>query len=90
MGDTLLEACEHVFLSPRVPLIVLVTAAYGVFMGAVPGLTATMAVSLLIPVITKAEKHAATTSRRLVCIVDVLPHFERSSITCAGTEPRKC
>ena len=50
MKEHLLQAFQHVFCDPQALLIILVTAAYGVFMGAVPGLTATMAVALLIPV----------------------------------------
>lgn len=50
MKEALLEALQKVFCDPYVPLIILITAAYGVFMGAVPGLTATMAVALLVPV----------------------------------------
>ena len=45
----ILEALQQVLSDPQVLLIIAVTAAYGVFMGAVPGLTATMAVALLIP-----------------------------------------
>jgi TctA family transporter len=50
MNEHLLDAFQHVFCDPQVLLIILATSAYGVFMGAVPGLTATMAVALLIPV----------------------------------------
>ena len=50
MKEALLEALQKVFGDPYVPVIILITAAYGVFMGAVPGLTATMAVALLVPV----------------------------------------
>ena len=45
----MLEALEHV-LQPHVILVICCSALYGVFMGAVPGLTATMAVALLVPV----------------------------------------
>lgn len=44
------QAFADVFLSYEVWLIVLAAAAYGVFAGAVPGLTATMAVALFVPV----------------------------------------
>ncbi len=50
MNQALLEALQRVFCDPWVPVIVFAAAAYGVFMGAIPGLTATMAVALLIPV----------------------------------------
>ncbi len=46
----ILDALQQVFTNPQLILIVVITAVYGVFMGAVPGLTATMAVALLIPV----------------------------------------
>ena len=50
MHEAVLQAIEHVFCDPQVLVIIACTAVYGVFMGAVPGLTATMAVALLIPV----------------------------------------
>jgi len=50
MHEAVLQAVEHVFCDPQVLAIIAITAVYGVFMGAVPGLTATMAVALLIPV----------------------------------------
>ena len=50
MHEAVQQALEHVFCDPQVLAIVAITAVYGVFMGAVPGLTATMAVALLIPV----------------------------------------
>ncbi len=50
MNEALLTALEQVFCNPYVPMIIVLAAAYGVFMGAVPGLTATMAVALLVPV----------------------------------------
>lgn len=51
MEGTLAIAIEQVLLDPHVWLVVILAACYGVFMGAVPGLTATMAVALLIPVV---------------------------------------
>ena len=42
-------AFTSVFLNWEVLLVIFAAAAYGLFMGAVPGLTATMAVALLIP-----------------------------------------
>ena len=45
----MLEALEHV-LQVQVILVIFLAALYGVFMGAIPGLTATMAVALLVPV----------------------------------------
>lgn len=50
MNEAFLTGLEKVFCDPKVPMIIAITAAYGVFMGAVPGLTATMAVALLVPV----------------------------------------
>jgi TctA family transporter len=47
--DPLYEAVGRVFLDPWVPGIILLSAVYGIFVGAVPGLTATMAVALLVP-----------------------------------------
>jgi len=35
---------------PRVLMIILITAIYGTFIGAIPGLTATMAVALMVPI----------------------------------------
>src|SRR5690606_41657380 len=46
--DSLWIALEQI-LHWQVILIVLVSAVYGLFMGAIPGLTATMAVALLVP-----------------------------------------
>ncbi len=43
-----MELLQQVF-SPGILAIVVLSAVYGVFMGAVPGLTATMAVALLVP-----------------------------------------
>ena len=43
-------ALEQVFADPWILLIVLLSALYGVFIGAIPGLTATLAVALLVPV----------------------------------------
>jgi TctA family transporter len=44
-----IEALQTV-LDPGVLLVVVLSAVYGVFIGSVPGLTATMAVALLVPV----------------------------------------
>jgi putative tricarboxylic transport membrane protein len=49
MEDTLAQAAARVFGDPQVLAIIVAAAVYGVFMGAVPGLTATMAVALLVP-----------------------------------------
>ena len=43
------QALQQVFLSPEIWLIIVLSAAYGVFMGAIPGLTATMSVALFVP-----------------------------------------
>ena len=51
MEGAFAQAIEQVVLNPYVWLVVILAAFYGVFMGAVPGLTATMAVALLIPVV---------------------------------------
>jgi TctA family transporter len=40
----------HAVLDPGVLMIIVLAAVYGVFIGAIPGLTATMAVALLVPV----------------------------------------
>jgi putative tricarboxylic transport membrane protein len=44
------EAVGYVLGDPYVLAIIVAAAAYGVFMGAVPGLTATMAVALIVPI----------------------------------------
>lgn len=49
MNEALLQAIGDVFGRPDVWLIVLASACYGVFAGAIPGLTATMAVALFVP-----------------------------------------
>jgi TctA family transporter len=49
MSDAFVEACFQVFGSADVWLIVIGAAVYGVFVGAIPGLTATMAVALFVP-----------------------------------------
>lgn len=48
MSDALIEGLGQI-LQWKVLAIIVVSAAYGIFMGAIPGLTATMAVALLIP-----------------------------------------
>jgi len=48
MSESVGIAFENVFQF-QVLLIILISAVYGIFMGAVPGLTATMAVALLVP-----------------------------------------
>lgn len=48
MNEAFWEACRQVF-EWRVLGIILVSCAYGLFVGAIPGLTATMAVALMIP-----------------------------------------
>ena len=49
MNDAFLEAVFQVFGRADVWLIVIGAAVYGVFVGAIPGLTATMAVALFVP-----------------------------------------
>ncbi|QDV37107.1 tripartite tricarboxylate transporter permease [Tautonia plasticadhaerens] len=50
MDPAILEAFRQVLLDPMIWAAVLGAAVYGVFVGAVPGLTATMAMALLVPV----------------------------------------
>ena len=47
--ETLLAALAIVF-TPKVLLVIFLSAIYGLFIGAIPGLTATMATALLVPV----------------------------------------
>lgn len=47
--EALIEAATQVFTRGDVWLIVIAAALYGVFVGAIPGLTATMAVALFVP-----------------------------------------
>ena len=49
MSESLLQAFSGVLGDLRVLLIIVAAAIYGIFLGAVPGLTATMAVALLVP-----------------------------------------
>ena len=51
MEGAFVQAIQQVLLSPYVWLVVIVSAIYGVFMGAMPGLTATMATALVVPVV---------------------------------------
>ncbi|MHC4351902.1 MAG: tripartite tricarboxylate transporter permease [Planctomycetota bacterium] len=46
----ILTALQNVFGDPTVIMIVFLSAFFGVFVGAIPGLTATMAVALLVPI----------------------------------------
>ncbi|MGW8179386.1 MAG: tripartite tricarboxylate transporter permease, partial [bacterium] len=48
MSESVVIAFENVF-QLEVLIVILISAVYGIFMGAVPGLTATMAVALLVP-----------------------------------------
>ncbi|KAA5544647.1 tripartite tricarboxylate transporter permease [Roseiconus nitratireducens] len=50
MNDALMQAMDDVFGRPEVWLIILASACYGIFVGAIPGLTATMAVALFVPI----------------------------------------
>ncbi len=50
MSESMGQAFTQVLGDPQVLLIIALSAVYGVFMGAVPGLTATMAVALIVPV----------------------------------------
>lgn len=49
MNDAFLQAARQVLLDPQVWGIVVASAFYGVFLGAMPGLTATMGVALFVP-----------------------------------------
>ena len=49
MIDALLTALENV-TAPDVLLVILLSAVYGIFVGSIPGLTATMAVALMVPI----------------------------------------
>lgn len=46
----ILTAFQNVFGDPAVILVVFLSAFFGVFIGSIPGLTATMAVALLVPI----------------------------------------
>ncbi|MBN2309565.1 MAG: tripartite tricarboxylate transporter permease [Candidatus Hydrogenedentes bacterium] len=49
MAESIQQACIQVFCSPTVWMVIVLSAVYGVFVGAIPGLTATMAVALFVP-----------------------------------------
>jgi TctA family transporter len=49
MIDALGEAARQILLDPHVVLVILGSALYGICIGSIPGLTATMAVALLVP-----------------------------------------
>lgn len=51
MESAFIQAIQQVLFDPYVLLVIFIAACFGVFMGSVPGLTATMAVALLIPVV---------------------------------------
>ena len=55
----ILTAVQNVFGDPQVVLIVFLSALFGVFVGSIPGLTATMAVALLVPITYWLEPIAA-------------------------------
>src|SRR5699024_9703806 len=44
------QAIQYVILSPSIWLVIFLSAIYGIFLGAIPGLTATMAVALFVPI----------------------------------------
>ncbi len=50
MGDAILQAIQQVVLAPEIWAVIILSALYGVFVGSIPGLTATMAVALFVPV----------------------------------------
>lgn len=49
VNEAFFQAVQQVFLDPKVWGIVVASAFYGVFLGAMPGLTATMGVALFVP-----------------------------------------
>ncbi len=50
MLESFAQAFDDVFLTFATLQVILFAAAYGIFIGAIPGLTATMAVALLVPI----------------------------------------
>lgn len=50
MSDAILQAFQQVVLAPEIWAVIIFSALYGVFVGSIPGLTATMAVALFVPV----------------------------------------
>lgn len=56
--STSLAALE-LLLQPRIVVLMLVTAVFGIFVGAMPGLTATMAIALLVPITFSLDPIAA-------------------------------
>jgi TctA family transporter len=51
METAFIQAVQQVLFSPYVWLVIIASAIYGVFMGAMPGLTATMATALVVPIV---------------------------------------
>jgi TctA family transporter len=49
MREAFEQAFQNVVFDPQLWLIILASATYGIFIGSVPGLTATMAVALMVP-----------------------------------------
>lgn len=50
MIEALIKALELVLFSPYIWLVIFLSAIYGISLGAIPGLTATMAVALFVPI----------------------------------------
>lgn len=50
MLEALIEALQLIILSPSIWMVIILSAVYGIFLGAIPGLTATMAVALFVPI----------------------------------------
>lgn len=50
MIEAIYEALQLVLFSPSIWLVIILSAVYGIFLGAIPGLTATMAVALFVPI----------------------------------------
>ena len=49
MNQTISAAVQVVLFDPQVLMVIVIAAAYGIFVGSIPGLTATMAVALMVP-----------------------------------------
>ena len=59
--DAFLEGARLVF-DPYVLMVMVAAASYGISIGAIPGLTATMAVALLIPITFHGEPDSNSTT----------------------------
>lgn len=50
MIEGIYEALQLVLFSPYIWMVIILAAVYGIFLGSIPGLTATMAVALFVPI----------------------------------------